>query len=128
MDSSSVLGISVRARRFVFTYNLSTPAKVAITDVEYGEAMERAGGRTVRYAMFQREVSPTTGMPHLQGFVCFNKPMRMNGIFDLGLFGQGVGYHLEVMGGSIKDSETYCSKAATRCPDAVPIVVSDRFQ
>lgn len=59
----------------------------------------------MRYMVFGREIAPTTGTPHLQGYVVFNSQVSMKSAhkyFD--------GAHLEAAKGSHIQASTYCKK------------------
>ena len=61
----------------------------------------------MRYLCFGREVCPTTGTPHLQGYVVFNHPVQN----PSRLFAEyGPHTHMEVAVGSAEDNMEYCSK------------------
>lgn len=60
-----------------------------------------------RYMLYGREIAPTTGTPHLQGFVCFDTNRRLAGCKKL--FPPGT--HFEIMRGRVIDNQLYCSKA-----------------
>ncbi len=105
-----------RFRRAVFTLQLRPGAMVDQSDEDYATAMQLAGGDTVKYCMFQREVAPTTGQIHLQGFICFSKKMTRTAFINLHLFGRETCW-FEGARGSLKDSEVYCSKEESRAPD-----------
>lgn len=60
----------------------------------------------VRYIIYGREVCPTTGRRHLQGYLNLVKPTKFNTVKAY----VGESAHLEVAGGSDADSRRYCSK------------------
>jgi hypothetical protein len=57
------------------------------------------------YLIVGQEVAPTTGTPHLQGFVQFKKSMRLKAVTKL-----IPGAHLEIAKGSAKQNIQYCTK------------------
>jgi len=62
---------------------------------------------TLKFVAFSREVAPTTGTPHLQGYCSFTNPrtvIQARAILK--------GCHVSTMIGSLLQSEVYCSKAA----------------
>ena len=62
-----------------------------------------------RYIVFQEEVAPTTGTPHLQGYIEFNKPVRMSHIHNV--------LHdasLQPAHGTPQQCKDYCTKEDTR--------------
>ncbi len=105
-----------RFRRAVFTLQLRPGVMCDQSDEEYAAAMERAGGDTIKYCIFQREIAPTTGQVHLQGFICFTKKMRRSGFVNLHLFGRETCW-FEAARGTLAQCEKYCSKEETRAPD-----------
>lgn len=64
-----------------------------------------AGSGCVSYLIFGREVAPTTGTPHLQGFVRFNTRKRFANV--RGLLPQ---CHLTSARGSAQQNRDYCRK------------------
>lgn len=84
-------------RRYCFTVNNPTPE----TTPQYLEA-------SMRFLIFGREICPTTGTPHLQGYVEFVHQHRITGIKTLPGFSTA---HLEVARGSPDANITYCSKS-----------------
>jgi len=58
-----------------------------------------------KYIAYSKEVAPTTGTPHLQGFISYNNPRSFKSISKL--FPRA---HLEVAKGTDFDSKVYCSK------------------
>jgi len=61
-----------------------------------------------KYIAYSHEVAPTTGTPHLQGYVSFSNPKTYLNVCAL-----LPGCHISVMVGSIAQNEEYCSKAGT---------------
>jgi len=63
-------------------------------------------GSRVKYLVFGREVCPTTGTPHLQGFVVFNSNTRRNAAKLL------ISHrcHLDPARGTPQEASTYCKK------------------
>lgn len=59
------------------------------------------------YAIYGREVAPTTGTPHLQGYVHLKQKMRFNGFKDA----IGDACHIEPAKGSDHQNFEYCSKS-----------------
>lgn len=68
-----------------------------------GEDLESSG---VRYLIFGYEVAPTTGTPHLQGYVEFCSTKRMTGVKKI--LGERVS--CRVADGSGPQNKVYCSK------------------
>ena len=66
-----------------------------------------ANEELVKYAVYGREVAPSTNTPHLQGFVVFQKRYRLGGVKDLF---QPYGPHLEPARGTSQEASTYCKK------------------
>lgn len=60
-----------------------------------------------RYMMCQIERAPTTGKLHLQGFICFERNKRAGAVARMPEFQHA---HIEVMRGTVKQNEEYCSK------------------
>lgn len=91
-----------RTRAWVFTINnpdLSTEA-----------SLERAyadGG--IMYLVWGRETAPTTGTPHLQGYVYFANPVSLGGC-KLKLVGASGHAHLEQARGTPAEASAYCKK------------------
>lgn len=94
-----------RARSFVFTLNNYTAAheasiKSACDDGKY------------RYLIYGREIAPTTGTPHLQGYFQLINPRSTTAILrQLEHFGLPPGTHIESARGTPQQNIDYCSKA-----------------
>lgn len=82
-----------RHRNFCFTHN-----NYDNTDLE--DHIE------CRYIGYSKEVAPTTGTLHLQGWISFTNARTFKQVVKL-----MPGCHIEVMHGSIAQNETYCSKS-----------------
>lgn len=104
-----------RFRHLVFTLQLRPGAMVDVTDEQYANQIEQAGGDTIKYCIFQREVAPTTGQVHLQGYICFTKKMRRSTFVNLHVFQRETCW-FEAARGTLKQCEEYCSKDDSRCP------------
>lgn len=91
----------MRTRGFVFTYN-NPPADVSGTDDALDAYLHQLGAK---YAICGREVAPTTGTPHLQGYVYFKNPRAIANIRKL-----LVGCHVEPAKGSPAQCRKYCIK------------------
>ncbi len=111
-----------RFRRCVFTHQLK-PTE-SRSDSEIADAMKLAGGNNIRYCVFQREMAPTTGQMHLQGYICFTKKMSLKGVKALKLFGRDPISWVEAALGSLKECVTYCTKVETRAAGCSPTEVS----
>ncbi|GAC77851.1 replication protein, partial [uncultured marine virus] len=69
------------------------------------------------YICFQRELAPTTGTPHLQGWVYLLAPRTMRGLKSTLFAPQRMqGVHLERARGTRDECYTYCSKEESRDP------------
>lgn len=64
-----------------------------------------------RYMVCQIESAPTTGKLHLQGFIVFERNKRAAAVARIPVFKHA---HIEVMKGTVKQNEEYCSKSETR--------------
>lgn len=60
------------------------------------------------YVVFGEEIAPTTGMPHLQGYVQFKKRQRLTAIKKIICFDKA---HLEIAKGTPEENYKYCTKA-----------------
>lgn len=95
-----------RARRFMFT--------IFLTESEIDSVCENVRSWGV-YGGAQLEICPETGRLHLQGFVCFDRAMRMSALKRLHATA-----HWETMRGTLEDAEKYCSKEESRMPGKEP--------
>ena len=83
-----------RSRNFCFTWNNYTDGdKSVLTELK------------CRYIVYGEEVAPTTGTPHLQGFVVFANQATLSSVCK-----KLKGAHIEIMKGTIDQSEVYCRK------------------
>lgn len=86
-----------QSTRWCFTLNNYSDAEVEVL---------RALAPTVKYIVFGREIAPDTLTPHLQGFVIFFSPIRLNAC-KLAVSNRA---HLEVARGTSDQAATYCKK------------------
>lgn len=90
---------ALRYRAYCFTWNnYGEEARTLI------ESLYSTG--SARYIIYQPELAPTTGTPHLQGYVVFANAITESGARQR--FGRGV--HVVRANGSCQDNVTYCSK------------------
>jgi len=97
-----------RNRNFCFTYN-NYPNTELIDEVN------------CKYVAYSHEVAPTTGTPHLQGWISFENPKSLNAVINL-----LPGCHIESMRGSIAENDAYCSKAGQLIERGVKPVSNSR--
>lgn len=95
------------ARRFTFTSYVNT-------DVITGDRSH------IKYAIWQREVCPTTQREHWQGYIHVKTPCRYSKIQEI--LGDPVA-HVEIAGGTPEQNHTYCTKADSRKPGTQPIEI-----
>lgn len=86
--------MSFRSRKYVFTLNNPEPT-----------ASEDLLGIAARYICFGKEIAPTTGTPHLQGFVYFQNGKTLSAVRKL-----LVGAHVESARGTFAQCIAYCQK------------------
>lgn len=84
-----------KARKFCWTLNNYTDAQI-----------DQIKGLKARYLCFGKEVAPTTGTRHLQGFVYFANARTFASV--LSELPRGV--HLEISNGTPQQNKTYCEK------------------
>ncbi len=90
----------VRCRGFLFVKNNYTEEDVDCLEVfPHGE---REGSC---YLIFSKEVAPTTGTPHLQGYVHFKNARYLKPLLALGIFG-----HMELAKGTAEQNIRYVRK------------------
>lgn len=65
-----------------------------------------AASGVVVFIKWGREEAPTTGLPHLQGYLCLPAKQRLGAVKEI----VGPKAHLEPMRGSLKQNSAYCSK------------------
>ncbi|ADU76995.1 Rep protein [Cyclovirus PKgoat21/PAK/2009] len=86
-------------RRFCWTLNNYTEDDV--------DQLQKDLPELCKFAIFGREVCPTTGTKHLQGFCNLQRPKRFNNIREI-FKGRA---HIEGAKGSDQDNQRYCSKS-----------------
>nr|WBG01468.1 replication-associated protein [Army ant associated cyclovirus pff-3] len=86
-------------RRFCWTLNNYTEDELTRLQKDLSELC--------KFAIFGREICPTTGTKHLQGFCNLQRPKRFNSV--RALFGGRA--HIEKAKGTDLDNKTYCSKS-----------------
>ena len=90
--------MSTQSKRFVFTVN-------NWTEEMYKQLVDASP--KFQYIIFAKEVAPTTGTPHLQGYLETKKKCTFRGIHHM------VGFKnmsLQVAKGTAADNDEYCSK------------------
>lgn len=93
----------------VFTINMSRNRNFTFTWNNYTqESEDYLQHESIKYVAYSKEIAPTTGTPHLQGYISFNNPKT---IVQARKFLKGC--HVLVMHGSIAQNDTYCSKAGS---------------
>nr|QXP07998.1 MAG: replication associated protein [Arizlama virus] len=102
-DSTLVRGQGVRrgfgngrSRNFIWRYSNYVP--------DYKERLDLI---VCRFIAWGEEICPSTGTPHLQGFICFDHAKKEKAVKLL--FGDW-NVHIEIMKGRIDQNEKYCSK------------------
>ncbi len=97
---------NVRTRNWVWTLNNYTDAERECIRVSVAPVSE--------YVCYQPEIAPTSGTPHLQGFLTFKNPRTFGGV--KALFGPtgGVRVHLEKARGTPEEARAYCQKEESR--------------
>lgn len=98
---------AVQCRRWCFTLANYTDA-----EVETLKASE-----SFSYLVFGKEVAPSTGLPHLQGYLELPKKKSLGGVKGL-LFPR---VHLEIAKGTFLENKTYCSKGGDVFEKGSPI-------
>jgi len=96
-----------RSRHWVFT--------LANYTEEHRTVISTTTANASVYVCYQPEIAPTTGTPHLQGFVSFANPRQLNGVKRL--FAPAAP-HLEPARGTVAQAVEYCQKEETRDPNA----------
>lgn len=91
-----------QGRRWAFTYHEYTRADV-----------ERIARINCKYIVVGLEVCPTTQRRHMQGYVVFDRPKRLNGVKEA-LFGRMT--HVELAKGTTQQNVEYCKKTR-ECDD-----------
>ena len=85
---------TAKNRSYVFTANNYTP-----------ETETMLQGLECKYMIYGREVAPTTGTPHIQGYVSFKSPLSFNSVLR-----KLNGCNVEIAKGTADSNKTYCSK------------------
>ena len=91
-------GVTPPARRWVFTWN-----NPVMTAPECSAHLMQDA--SIRYAVFQSEVCPTTGTPHFQGYVELASPQRRS--WMIAMMGEGR-VHYEIARGNRVKCRDYC--------------------
>lgn len=87
----------MKTRNFCFTQQVGTFLETCkVTSID---------STSIRYYIYGREVAPSTGQKHLQGFVCFVNAKTLHQAIRL-----LNPCHVEAARGSIADNITYCKK------------------
>lgn len=94
MDPAPLPKAAAARKNYCFTRNNWTPA-----DKKLLAALE------VDYIVFGEEIAPTTGTPHLQGYVQLTKKMRWNTLAK-----KLPGFHIQAAYGTPAENYAYCTK------------------
>lgn len=73
-----------------------------------------------KYIAYSKEVAPTTGTPHLQGYVSFANAKTVQQVRSL-----LPGCHISIMNGSLAQNDVYCSKSAEMVHRGVKPISND---
>ena len=90
----------MRARAYAFTmnnYNASVDPQAPLPVLS----------PNMTYLCYGREVCPSTGTPHLQGYLVFNNPVQNPGRYFTAF---GPQMHLEIAVATAEENKEYCSK------------------
>lgn len=114
--SSSSEPSKARCRNAVFTFNNYNE-----DDVNAIIANSQSSA-TIKYLVFQREVAPTTGTPHLQGYVEFSKACsyRVMEATLLGVKNKVLRMFFSVRKGTAAQASDYCKKSDSRLSGTEP--------
>lgn len=90
--------MATKSKWYVFTYNNYTDEleEFLVKNVDY------------RYLAYSKEIAPTTGTPHLQGWIYFGTQRHTKAVRKY-----CEGWWVEIMRGSIFQNDQYCSKEGT---------------
>lgn len=69
------------------------------------------------YSVYQYEIAPQTGQPHVQGFCSFDRLQLMTTVKDILKEWSGINAHLEVARGRPERNREYCTKPESRAPE-----------
>ena len=90
---------NIRKRAWAFTVD-------NYSEEDYETLKSKFAERSV-YSVIGREIAPTTGTPHLQGYVYFKTALTLSALKKL----TGITkMHLEAAGGTAEQNRTYCTK------------------
>jgi hypothetical protein len=122
-----------RYRGWCFTYQLGCQAKDLTPDlIRAGGAALSASAEaltkdaTVRCAIFQVEVSPSTDAAHVQGFVIFKHPRRLDSVREAMVTFGFPACHLEQQRGTPEQAWDYCTKRDSALEGLSPFTVGNR--
>jgi hypothetical protein len=104
------------SRNYVFTLNNPTVAEVdrlrSLGEAILPDGADSQNSPSLRYMVWGKEVAPTTGTPHLQGYLEFRQTIRMRATKNyLGISRT----HLAIRKGSQKQAVDYCKKDGDFC-------------
>lgn len=88
-----------RGKNFVFTLNNYTH--------EQEESIKNLCDNRVTFVAYSHEIAPSTGTPHLQGYLHHKNALRFDSIR------KWFPWHIEIMKGSFHQNQVYCSKQDT---------------
>jgi len=95
--------MSQRSREWVFTVNNHS-----------ADDRERIGANAIgfcTYLCYQPELAPTTGTPHLQGYLCLTTPRTLRGVKQVLFDTERLrAVHLEIARGTKEQCREYCRK------------------
>lgn len=96
--------------------------RYAWDDTSVQRLVSLPGDGLCRYIVFQKEVCPSSGRVHLQGFIALKAAMRIAGVKKLldAVYGSKSSIHLEKCNGTAEDNRAYCTKDESRVPETLP--------
>lgn len=90
-----------QARNWTFTLN-----NYSLEEMEKIDELSMQIGSDIKYIICGKETCPTTGTPHLQGYIQFSKRMRLGQVRNL----ISPRAHCEVARGTPLQNQIYCKK------------------
>lgn len=115
--TQNIMTKQTKSRNYVFTIN-NYDAEILKKFTHIAESLQKH-----KYICYGLEVAPTTGMKHIQGYIQLsdNQGFKfLHNYFDLEKDGKQIKFHIQPANGTLKENQTYTSKAGEWFEYGVP--------
>ncbi|AGA18423.1 hypothetical protein [uncultured marine virus] len=98
--------MATKSRKYIFTCNNYDDSQISEIQ-KFCESLKKDGSTKVIYCIYGKEVAPTTGTPHLQGFIMLRDQMTMSALNKKCFLNRA---SFKVARGTVSQNVKYCGK------------------